>query len=399
MDTEDSSRRHKINLKKKTDGSIKPRPDRPSVPPAQYPQSPSQQQTNNLSQLEHDFNLLMERSVMFSYDEFSFKCAYFKPESSSEFDSLENQILLAGKLAGHDKKPWIAMTKNTFLASRSTPFSIKANTLSTLKNDYIFRLHELDKDTRYGSVNFSDAELSKKRRKVIALGESMGYQLGKWCDERQEKVLRDRASRRAAKRKAGAIAAVAVIIVVSIVMWVAVKYRAAEVAKVECLARINQADSVMNSGQPEEALDIYREADRNYDVIFYSESLKFEINHRIERASEQIIKDWIEKVTRLLLAHQPTEAKKLTQSLPANLILSEQMQSDIDILTKKIDYDLYQKANATMYELTDALFLNDGQLTDTQMNQLDEMLSFCPHHPGLLRIKKRATERKRGNYR
>lgn len=341
-----------------------------------------------LRELERDFNTLMEKSVEVRDDEFGLKSASFIPESASHFNEIEKKILIIGKRLNSDKTQWIAKTKSDFLASKSSPVAARTAVLDKFKNEYIARLSEIDRNTKSGDIDLSDAELVELRRKLIALGTLLRTQpMGAWCDEENRKVVDARTSRAAKRKKRniilGSVAGIALIIGGS----QTVIYTSSADERAEYETNMANANAALNEGRLPDAVVLYQKAADDYDASYSSTTYKNEAIAKAQEVTDRIVSDWENNINPLLSSNKPAQAKLLTNALPATLVMSDATKGRVDQLKQKIDSDVQSRASTLVNELLSDVYANHRKLSAQSMEELDAMLQVYPDNYWLNFIK------------
>jgi len=351
-------------------------------------QQVSQAIEDSLRNLEREYNALMEKSVIVEDDEFGLKSANFLPNSVSEFQDIEKKILLMGKRKKEDRSIWINKTKSDFLASKSSPVSARNGVLDQLKGEYTSRLATLDKSTKSGDIDFSDAELKDIRRKLINLGSLFNKNMEQWCDSTNDAVTQDRVKKRNMRRRNRIISIVGGFILV-IIGWQQIEYHSSADERAVYEATMTEASSNFANGNYIEALTLFQKAEKEYTASYLSTSYKQDAHSKALEVSEKIVTDWKNQVAPLLQNNMPAQAKALTLSLPNNLVLEGSVGEQYNQLVQQIDTELNARANAMVDELLNDIYAHQGKLSESGKQDLEEMIGVVPDNYWLNFIKEK----------
>ena len=344
-------------------------------------QAQIQQALNDVMKtLERDFRALMEKGVVIEDDEFGLKSARFTPNESSDLKSIENKILAIGNRLKENKQSWIDKSKSDFLISKSSPVSARNGVLDQLKNDYLQRLNQLDKDTKSGDINLSDSQLRETRRKLINLGSLLGKNMEQWCNVENERVAENRKARFSKRKKRNIIISTAAGIALLIGGGQTVSYTSSADARAHYEEVMASGDREFTKGNYIVALDLFQKAENDYNASYSSASYKNAAHEKAVEATDKIISEWKEQVTPLLDKNRVARAKTLTLALPANLVFSGNTEAEFKTLVSKIDEDLERRTATIIDEMLADVYAHQGKLSPSAKEELAEMIKVVPNN-------------------
>lgn len=343
-----------------------------------------------MSTLDRDYKALMEKGHIVEDDEFGLKSAKFAPNVVSDLRSIERKIIIIGNKRKEDRQSWIDKTKSDFLASKSSPASVRNGVLDQLKNDYLSRLSELDRSTKSGDIDFSDSTLKDTRRKLINLGSLLGKNMEQWCDTENDKLSKDREVRASKRKKRNTIVSAVAGVALLIGGWQGISYTSSADARAAYEATMASAKAEYAQGDYIAAFDLFQKAENDYDASYSSSSYKGEAHAKAVETSDKIIANWEEKVSPLLQSKKFAQAKLLTLALPANLVLEGNSEQTFKSLSEQIDSDLATRTTEMVDELLNDIYTHQGKLSDAGKAELDEMIKVVPDNYWLNFIKEKA---------
>lgn len=332
----------------------------------------------------------MEKGHIVEDDEFGLKSAKFAPNVVSDLRSIERKIIIIGNKRKEDRQSWIDKTKSDFLASKSSPASVRNGVLDQLKNDYLSRLSELDRSTKSGDIDFSDSTLKDTRRKLINLGSLLGKNMEQWCDTENDKLSKDREVRASKRKKRNTIVSAVAGVALLIGGWQGISYTSSADARAAYEATMASAKAEYAQGDYIAAFDLFQKAENDYDASYSSSSYKGEAHAKAVETSDKIIANWEEKVSPLLQSKKFAQAKLLTLALPANLVLEGNSEQTFKSLSEQIDSDLATRTTEMVDELLNDIYTHQGKLSDAGKAELDEMIKVVPDNYWLNFIKEKA---------
>lgn len=330
--------------------------------------------------LERDFRALMEKGVVIEDDEFGLKSARFIQNVSSDFKSLENKLLAIGNRLKENKQSWIEKSKSDFLISKSSPASARNGVLDQLKNDYLQRLNQLDKDTKSGDINLSDSQLREIRRKLINLGSLLGKNMEQWCNVENEKVAENRKARFSKRKKRNIIIGTAACIALLIGGGQTISYTSSADARAHYEEVMASGNSEFSKGNYIGALDLFQKAEKDYDASYSSTSYKNTAHEKAVEATDKIISDWKGQVIPLLEKNRVAYAKAVTLDLPSNLVFSENTETEYKTLVSKIDEELERRTATLIDEMLSDVYTHQGELSSSAKEELAEMIKVVPNN-------------------
>ena len=343
-----------------------------------------------MSTLERDYNTLMEKGHIVEDDEFGLKSAKFAPNVVSDLCSIERKIIIIGNKRKEDRQSWIDKTKSDFLASKSSPASARNGVLTQLKNDYLYRLLELDHSTKSGEVDFSDTVLKDTCRKLINLGSLLGKNMEQWCNTENDKLVTEREIRAAKRKKRNVIVSTVAGVTLLIGSWQGFSYTSSADARKAYELTMAAANTEYEQGNYMAALDLFQKAENDYDASYSSSSYKGEAHAMVVEISDKIIADWEEDVRPLLQSRKVVQAKILTFDLPKNLVLVGNSEQVFKSLSEQIDADLAARTTEIVDELLNDIYIHHGKLSEAGKAGLDEMMKVVPDNYWLNFIKEKA---------
>lgn len=333
-----------------------------------------------LATLEREYNALMDKAYVVEDDEFGLKSARFSQDSVSDFKSIEDKILIIGKRLKQDIQPWIDKTKSDYLASKSSPASVRNGVLDQLKNDYRQRLSQLDKENKSGDLDFSDIELKKTRRKLINLGSLLGKNLEQWCNAENEKITESRNARFARRKKRNIIISAAAGIALLIGGTQTVSYTSSADARANYEVTMASANAEYAKGNYVVALDLFQKAENEYNASYSSSSYKSAAHDKAVEATDKIISNWKEQVSPLLEGNKVAYAKAMSLALPSNLVFAGNTENEYKTLSAKIDEDLERRTATIIDELLSEIYAHKGKLSPSAKEELEQMIKVVPNN-------------------
>lgn len=343
-----------------------------------------------MSTLIREYKAEMEKGCSIEDDEFGLKSACFYPNVVSDLLAIEKKILAVGKRKNEDKQSWIDKTKSDFLASKSSPISARNGVLDQLKNEYQSRLNTLDKETKKGDIDFSDFELTEIRRKLINLGTLLNQNMITWCDSENNRVTEDRDKRFAKRKKRNIILSSVAGLAMIIGGGNLISYTSSGEARAQYEATITSANNEMSKGNYAAAITLFQKAENDYDASYSSSTYKKEAHSKAAEASDKVIAEWVNQVTPLIKDNRPAKAKLLTIALPTNLVLEGSSEETYKNITQQIDNTLSARTSAIVDQLLNEIYTNNGKLSDSSKQELNEMIEVIPDNYWLNFIKEKS---------
>lgn len=343
-----------------------------------------------MSTLERDYKALMEKGHVVEDDEFGLKSAKFAPNTIADLRSIENKIIIIGNKRKEDRQSWIDKTKSDFLASKSSPASARNGVLDQLKNDYLSRLSELDNTTKSGEIDYSDTVLKDTRRKLINLGSLLGKNMEQWCNSENDKLTKERELRAAKRKKRTVIVSAVAGVALLIGGWQGISYTSSADARAAYETTMASANSEYAQGNYVAALDLFQKAENDYNASYSASSYRGHAHARAVETTDKILTDWEAKVRPLLQSKKVAQAKLLTLSLPANLVLEGNSEQNFKSLSEQIDNDLAIRTSEIVDELLNDIYTHQGKLSEQGKSELDEMIKVVPDNYWLNFIKEKA---------
>lgn len=343
-----------------------------------------------MSNLIREYKAEMEKGCSIEDDEFGLKSACFYPNVVSNLLAIEKKILAIGKRKNEDKQSWIDKTKSDFLESKSSPISARNGVLDQLKNEYQARLNSLDKETKTGELDFSDAELSEIRRKLINLGTLLNQNMASWCDSENKRVTEERDKKFAKRKKRNIILSSVAGLALIIGGGNLISYTSSSEARAAYETTMASGNTEMSKGNYAAAITLYQKAENEYDASYSSSTFKKEAHTKAAEASDKIIAEWVNQVTPLIKEDRPAKAKLLTMALPTNLVLEGSSEDTYKNITQQIDNSLSARTNAIVDQLLNEIYTNNGKLSESSKQELDEMIEVIPDNYWLNFIKEKS---------
>lgn len=331
-----------------------------------------------ISTLERDYKALMEKGYIVEDDEFGLKSAKLSPNVASDLRSIEKKIIIIGKRRNEDRQLWIDKTKNDFLASKSSPASVRNKVLDRLKNEYLTRLSQLDNEIKSGEIDFTDPTLKDICRKLINLGSFLGKNMKCWCDSENEKVTTKRFQRAAKRKKRNIIISVTSGLVLLICGWQGISYLSSVNARAAFETTMKSANAEYSKGNYIAALGLYQKSENDYDASYLTTSYKGEAHSKAVETTDKILADWENKVRALLQSKQVAQAKAITLALPTNLVLEGSSVEKYKTLSEQVDKDLAIRTTEIVYELLNDIYAHQGKLSESGRQKLEAMIPVVP---------------------
>lgn len=343
-----------------------------------------------MNSLIQEHNAMMEKGYTVEDDEFGLKSAYFRPEVVTDLLSIEKKIVAIGHRKKDEKQYWIDKTKSDFLASKSSPKAERNHVLDQLKIAYKSRLAVLDKETKKGEIDFSDAKLTGIRLKLINLGTLLNKNMIGWCDSENNYVEEERENRLAKRKRhniiLGSVAGIALIFGGCNLIY----YTSSSEARDKYETIMASANSEMSTGNYAAAITLFEKAKNDYNASYSSSSYKKEAHSKAAEASAKIIEDWVNQVSPLIESNRVAKAKLLTMELPANLVLEGSTEGTYKELTQKIDKAFSDRVITIIDQLLNEIYANKGKLLPSSSQELNEMIEVDPDNYWLNFIKERS---------
>jgi len=343
-----------------------------------------------MSNLIREYKAEMEKGCSIEDDEFGLKSACFYPNVVSDLLAIEKKILAIGKRKNEDKQSWIDKTKSDFLASKSSPISARIGVLDQLKNEYLTRLNSLDKETKTGEIDFSDSELSEIRRKLINLGTLLNQNMVIWCDSENNRVTEERDKKFSKRKKRNIILSSAAGLALIIGGGNLISYTSSSEARATYEATMTSGNTEMSKGNYAAAITLFQKAENEYDASYSSSTYKKEAHSKAAEASDKVIAEWVNQVTPLIKEDRPAKAKLLTLALPTNLVLEGSSEDTYKNITQQIDNSLSARTSAIVDQLLNEIYTNNGQLSESSKQELDEMIEVISDNYWLNFIKEKS---------
>lgn len=340
--------------------------------------------------LIREYRAEMEKGCSIEDDEFGLKSACFYPNVVSDLLAIETKILAIGKRNNEDKQSWIDKTKSDFLASKSSPISARNGVLDQLKNEYLTRLNSLDKETRTGEIDFSDSELSEIRRKLINLGTLLNQNMVTWCDSENNRVTEERDKRFSKRKKRNIILSSVAGLALIIGGGNLISYTSSSEARATYEATMTSGNTEMSKGNYAAAITLFQKAENEYDASYSSSTYKKDAHSRAAEASDKVIAEWVNQVTPLIKENRPAKAKLLTMALPTNLVLEESSEDTYKNITQQIDNSLSARTSAIVDQLLNEIYTNNGKLSESSKQELNEMIEVITDNYWLNFIKEKS---------
>ena len=343
-----------------------------------------------MSNLIREYRAEMEKGCSIEDDEFGLKSACFYPNVVSDLLAIEKKILAIGKRKNEDKQSWIDKTKSDFLASKSSPISARNGVLDQLKNEYLTRLNSLDKETKTGEIDFSDSELSEIRRKLINLGTLLNQNMVTWCDSENNRVTEERDKRFSKRKKRNIILSSVAGLALIIGGGNLISYTSSSEARATYEATMTSGNTAMSKGNYAAAITLFQKAENEYDASYSSSTYKKDAHSKAAEASDKVIGEWVNQVTPLIQANRPAKAKLITMDLPANLVLEGSSEDTYKNITQQIDNSLSARTSAIVDQLLNEIYANNGKLSESSRQELNEMIEVIPDNYWLNFIKEKS---------
>lgn len=343
-----------------------------------------------MSNLIREYRAEMEKGCSIEDDEFGLKSACFYPNVVSDLLAIEKKILAIGKRKNEDKQSWIDKTKSDFLASKSSPISARNGVLDQLKNEYLTRLNSLDKETKTGEIDFSDSELSEIRRKLINLGTLLNQNMVTWCDSENNRVTEERDKRFSKRKKRNIILSSVAGLALIIGGGNLISYTSSSEARATYEATMTSGNTAMSKGNYAAAITLFQKAENEYDASYSSSTYKKDAHSKAAEASDKVIGEWVNQVTPLIQANRPAKAKLITMALPANLVLEGSSEDTYKNITQQIDNSLSARTSAIVDQLLNEIYANNGKLSESSRQELNEMIEVIPDNYWLNFIKEKS---------
>ena len=331
-----------------------------------------------MSTLEREYKAMMEKGHVVEDDAFGLKSAKFAPNVISDLRSMEKKIIIIGNKLKEDRQAWIDKAKSDFLASKSSPASARNGVLDQLKNDYLSRLSELDLSTKSGEIDLSDSTLKDTRRKLINLGSLLGKNMEQWCNIENDKISKNREVRASKRKKRNRIVSAVAGVALLIGGWQGISYTSSADAREVYEMTMASANAEYAQGNYITALDLFQKAENDYDASYSSSSYKGEAHAKAVETSDKLLENWEDKVQSLLQSKKVAQAKLLTLSLPANLVLEGNSEQHFRSLSEQIDKDLAIRTSEIIDELLNDIYTHKGKLSESGKSELDEMIKVRP---------------------
>ena len=343
-----------------------------------------------MSNLIREYRAEMEKGCSIEDDEFGLKSACFHPNVVSDLLAIEKKIIAIGKRKNENKQSWIDKTKSDFLASKSSPISARNGVLDQLKNEYLTKLNSLDKETKTGEIDFSDSELSEIRRKLINLGTLLNQNMVTWCDSENNHVTEEREKRFSKRKKRNVIISSVAGLALIIGGGNLISYTSSSDARSTYEATMTSGNTEMSKGNYAAAITLFQKAENEYDASYSSSTYKKEAHSKAAEASDKVIAEWVNQVTPLIKEVRPAKAKLLTMALPTNLVLEGSSEDTYKNITQQIDNSLSTRTSAIVDQLLNEIYTNNGKLSESSKQELDEMIEVISDNYWLNFIKEKS---------
>ena len=343
-----------------------------------------------MSNLIREYRAEMEKGCSIEDDEFGLKSACFHPNVVSDLLAIEKKIIAIGKRKNENKQSWIDKTKSDFLASKSSPISARNGVLDQLKNEYLTKLNSLDKETKTGEIDFSDSELSEIRRKLINLGTLLNQNMVTWCDSENNHVTEEREKRFSRRKKRNVIISSVAGLALIIGGGNLISYTSSSDARATYEATMTSGNTEMSKGNYAAAITLFQKAENEYDASYSSSTYKKEAHSKAAEASDKVIAEWVNQVTPLIKEVRPAKAKLLTMALPTNLVLEGSSEDTYKNITQQIDNSLSTRTSAIVDQLLNEIYTNNGKLSESSKQELDEMIEVISDNYWLNFIKEKS---------
>ncbi len=343
-----------------------------------------------MSNLIREYRAEMEKGCSIEDDEFGLKSACFHPNVVSDLLAIEKKIIAIGKRKNENKQSWIDKTKSDFLASKSSPISARNGVLDQLKNEYLTKLNSLDKETKTGEIDFSDSELSEIRRKLINLGTLLNQNMVTWCDSENNHVTEEREKRFSKRKKRNVIISSVAGLALIIGGGNLISYTSSSNARATYEATMTSGNTEMSKGNYAAAITLFQKAENEYDASYSSSTYKKEAHSKAAEASDKVIAEWVNQVTPLIKEVRPAKAKLLTMALPTNLVLEGSSEDTYKNITQQIDNSLSTRTSAIVDQLLNEIYTNNGKLSESSKQELDEMIEVISDNYWLNFIKEKS---------
>lgn len=343
-----------------------------------------------MSNLIREYRAEMEKGCSIEDDEFGLKSACFHPIVVSNLLAIEKKIIAIGKRKNEDKQSWIDKTKGDFLASKSSPISARNGVLDQLKNEYLTKLNSLDKETQTGEIDFSNSELSEIRRKLINLGTLLNQNMVTWCDFENNHVTEEREKRFSKRKKRNVIISSVAGLALIIGGGNLISYTSSSEARATYEASMTSGNTEMLKGNYAAAITLFQKAENEYDASYSSSTYKKEAHSKAAEASDKVIAEWVNQVTPLIKEDRPAKAKLITMALPTNLVLEGRSEDTYKNITQQIDNSFSARTSAIVDHLLNEIYTNNGKLSESSKQELDEMIEVIPDNYWLNFIKEKS---------
>jgi len=153
---------------------------------------------------------------------------------------------------------------------------------------------------------------------------------------------------------------------------------------------IASANAEMSKGNYIAAITLFQKAENDYDASYSSSTYKGEAHSKASLASDKIISEWVNQVSPLIRYNRPAKAKILTMALPANLVLEGGSEETYKKITEQIDNSLAQRTSTIVDQLLNEIYTNNGKLSESSKQELDEMIEVIPDNYWLNFIKEKS---------
>lgn len=343
-----------------------------------------------MSNLIREYRAEMEKGCSIEDDEFGLKSACFHPNVVSDLLAIEKKIIAIGKRKNEDKQSWIDKTKSDFLASKSSPISARNGVLDQLKNEYLTKLNSLDKETKTGEIDFSNSELSETRRKLINLGTLLNQNMVAWCNSENKRVTEEREKRFSKRKKCNVIISSVAGLALIIGGGNLISYTSSSEARATYEATMTSGNTEMSNGNYAAAITLFQKAENEYDASYSSSTYKKEAHSKAAEASDKVIAEWVNQVTPLIKEDRPVKAKLITMALPTNLVLEGRSEDTYKNITQQIDNSFSARTSAIVDHLLNEIYTNNGKLSESSKQELDEMIEVIPDNYWLNFIKEKS---------
>ncbi|MCH5242879.1 MAG: hypothetical protein J1F67_10760 [Muribaculaceae bacterium] len=325
--------------------------------------------------LEDEFKNMMSKNFIVEDDEFGLKSARFTKDAEKELSGIEFKLLKLSKRKNEDKKTWIEKTRKDFLSSESSPSAIRIAVLDNLKKEYDNRLRVLDTQTKNGILDLlSDKDLNDIEGKIIRLSNLVNFDGSQWCKNQREKIITERDNRLSKAKKRKKIINIAAAFLLAGGSATGITFLASSEDRNHFESTMALGQKAEESGNYEEALNYYSKAEREYNAFYGSSSYKGEAHGKAVEISDRVFKKWQREVNTLLDNNEFVRAKKLTDALPQNLVLSDSDTEIFKSINEKMEAGLISQSNELINELSNDIYQNKGTLSANGKTKLKEMI-------------------------